>query len=66
MLSEKSDDNWPVQQQNIHTGLELRIQQLFYYLGGGQQRRLSDCAGTQADLRLSWSHLAKAGFVITI
>ena len=35
-----------------------------YYPGSEQQRRCSDCAEAQADLRLCRSHMTKAGFVM--
>ena len=35
------------------------------YLGSEQQRRWSDCADAEADLRLFSSHIAKTGFLMT-
>ena len=48
-------------------GLQFWIQKLvvLYYLTSEQQRRWSDCADAQADLRLCCSHMAKTGFFMT-
>ena len=37
---------------------------IIYYLGSEQQRRWSDCANAQADLRLCCSHMTKTGFLM--
>ena len=54
-----SDSNWPAQLQKIAWGLKFWVQKLetLHYLGREQQRRWSDCANAQADLRLCCSHM---------
>ena len=54
-----SDSNWPAQLQKLSGGLKFWLQKLktSHYLGSEQQRRWSDCADAQADLRLCCSHM---------
>ena len=56
----RSDSNWPAQLQKLAGGLKFWLQKLeiLHYLGSEQQRRWSDCADAQADLRLCCSHMA--------
>ena len=51
----RSDSNRPAQPQKLAWGLKFWLQTLeaLHYLGSEQQRRWSDCADAQADLRLS-------------
>ena len=51
--------NWPAQLQKLAWGLKFWLQKLetLHYLDSEQQRRWSDCADAQADLRLCCSHL---------
>ena len=53
------DSNWPAQLQKLAWGLKFWLQKLetLHYLGSEQQRRWSDCADAQADLRLCCSHM---------
>ena len=55
----RSDWNWPAQPQKLAWGLKFWLQKLetLHYLGSEQQRRWSDCADAQADLRLCCSHM---------
>ena len=50
----RSDSNRPAQLQKLAWGLKFWLQKLetLHYLGSEQQRRWSDCADAQADLRL--------------
>ena len=54
------DTNWPAQQQRPARILKFRIYKLVvsFCLGSEQQRRWTDCADAQADLRLCCSHMA--------
>ena len=54
------DSNQPAQLQRLASILKFWLHQVevFYYLGSDQQRRWSDCADAQADLRLCCSHMA--------
>ena len=51
--------NRPAQSQKLARALKFRLKNLeiFYYLSSEQQRRWSDCADAQADLRLCCSHM---------
>ena len=55
----RSDSKWPAQIQKLAWGLKFWLQKLetLHYLGSEQQRRWSDCADAQADLRLCCSHM---------
>ena len=46
--------------------LKFRLQQVevLYHPGSKQQRRWSDCADAQPDLRLCCLHIAKTGFLM--
>ena len=59
-----TDSNWPAQLHNLIWGLKIWLQKLetLHYLGSEQQRRWSDSADAQADLRLCWSHMTKDTF----
>ena len=61
------DLNRPAQLQRLAGFIKLHINKLeiLYYLGSEQQRRWSDCADAQADLRLCCSHMTKTGFLMT-
>ena len=45
--------------------LQRKELEILYYLGSEQQRRWSDCADAQADLRLCCLHMTWTGFLIT-
>ena len=55
----RPDSNWPAQLQKLAWGLKFWLQKLetLHYLGSEHQRRWSDCADAQADLRLCCSHM---------
>ena len=55
----RSDSNWPAQLQKLAWGFNFWLRKLetLHYLGSEQQRRWSDCANAQADLRLCCSHM---------
>ena len=61
------DSNRPAQPKKLGRCFKFRAQKLevLYYIGSEQQRRWSDCADAQGDLRLCCSHMAKTGFLIT-
>ena len=56
----RQDTNWPAQLQRPARILKFWINKLevSFCLGSEQQRRWSDCADVQADLRLCCSHMA--------
>ena len=56
----RSDSNRPAQLQKLAWGLKFWLLKLetIHYLGSEQQRRRSDCAHAQADLRVCCSHMA--------
>ena len=60
----RQDTNWPAQLQRPARILKFQIYKLHvsFCLGSEQQRRWSDCADAQADLRLCCSHMAKRHF----
>ena len=69
-------DPWFVEQHHWNTGAKENQQlspggpsnrqvEVLYYPGGEKQRRWSDCAHAQADLRLCCSHIAKTVFLIS-
>ena len=55
----RPDTNRPAQPQKLARVLKFRFENLeiLYYLSSEQQRRWSDCADAQADLRLCCSHM---------
>ena len=55
----KSDSDWSAQLQKLAWGFNFWLQKLetLHYLGSEQQRRWSDCADAQADLRLCCLHM---------
>ena len=55
----RPDTNRPAQPQKLVRVLKFRLYDLeiLYYLSSEQQRRWSDCADAQADLRLCCSHM---------
>ena len=60
VFATRQDTNWPAQLQRPARILKFRIYKLevSFCLGSEQQRRWSDCADAQADLRLCCSHMA--------
>ena len=58
------DTNRPAQPQKLARVLKFQLKNLeiLYYLSSEQQRRWSDCADAQADLRLCCSHMASDTF----
>ena len=63
-FSTRPDTNRPAQPQKLGRFLKFRLKnrEILCYLRSEQQRRWSDCADAQADLRLSCSYMTQDTF----